>query len=150
MATAALKTKLTEEMKVAMKNKEKERLGTIRLALSALKQIEVDERIELDDARIIAVLDKLIKQRRESIKQYESAGRDDLAANEASEIAILQTFLPEPLSEAELNTLIQSAIEISSASSMKDMGSVMAILKPQLQGRADMGAVSKKIKEMLS
>ena len=150
MSTSLLKTQLSDAMKQAMKNKEKDRLVTIRMALSALKQIEVDERIELDDQRVMAVLDKLIKQRRESIKQYEAAERPELAEKEQMEIEVLQAFLPEPFSQDELAALIDEAIASTQASSMKEMGQVMAQLKPKLMGRADMGAVSKLIKSKLS
>lgn len=150
MSTVSLKAQLTDAMKDSMRNKDKERLSTIRLALSALKQIEVDERIELDDSRIIAIIDKLIKQRRESIKHYEAADRSDLAAKEAAEIEVLKAFLPEPLSEEALNSLIKDTIQQTGAETIKDMGKVMGLLKPKLQGRADMGSVGKIIKQALS
>ena len=150
MSAASLKDQLTASMKQALKEKQKETLGTIRLALSAIKQVEVDERIEVDDQRVIAILDKLIKQRRESIKQYESANRPDLADIESAEISVLQQFLPKPLSESEIDTLITEAIQQSDAKDMKDMGKVMGLLKPKLQGRADMSLVSKSIKASLS
>jgi uncharacterized protein YqeY len=137
-------------MKSSMKGGDKKRLGVIRLMLSAIKQIEVDERIELDDARIIAVLDKMTKQRRESIAQFESAGRDDLTAIEQYEIEIIQEFLPEALSEAEINDLVEQSIASTGAATIKDMGKLMGVLKPQLQGRADMGKVSQLIKSRLS
>ena len=137
-------------MKSSMKNGDKKRLGVIRLMLSAIKQIEVDERIELDDDRIIAVLDKMAKQRRESISQFESAGSNDLIEIEQDELVILQEFLPAALSETEINQLVDEAIEKTGAASIKEMGKVMGMLKPQLQGRADMGQVSQLIKTRLS
>ena len=146
-----LKQRITDEMKAAMKSGEKSRLATIRLILSAIKQIEVDERIEsLPDDRVLASLDKMVKQRRESISQYEKAGRDDLANQEKSELVIIQEFLPAALSEDEINNLINDAIQSSGAASIKDMGKVMAIIKPQMQGRADMGKVSGQIKSRLN
>ncbi len=145
-----LTNQIKDEMKVAMKSGDKFRLGVIRLILAAIKQVEVDERIELDDARVLTVLDKMLKQRRESIKQYRDAGRDDLADVEEAEITVIQTFLPQPLTDAEIEALVAAAIADSGAASVKDMGAVMAILKPQMQGRADMAAVSAKIKAGLS
>ncbi|MGH1470926.1 MAG: GatB/YqeY domain-containing protein [Cellvibrionaceae bacterium] len=146
---AALKEQLTSEMKTAMKAKDKERLGVIRLILSECKRIEVDERIELSDERIISILDKMTKQRRDSIKQYEAAERQELADQEAYEITVIKEFLPEALTEDDLAKLLSQAIADSGASSIKDMGKVMAILKPQIQGRADVGAISKLVKEAL-
>src|ERR1700752_665824 len=146
----ALKDRITEDMKAAMKAADKERLGTIRLALAAIKQREVDERITLDDAQVLAVLDKMIKQRREAITQFESGGRADLVAKETAEIGVLQGYLPAQMSEAELDALINEAIAATGAASMKDMGKVMAAVKPKAQGRADMGAVSARIKQRLS
>jgi len=137
-------------MKAAMKGGDKPRLGVVRLALAAIKQIEVDERIELDNDRVLAVLDKMVKQRRESISQYTDAGRTDLAEQEEYEISVLKDFLPEALSDAEIIQMIAKAIEDTGAASIKDMGKVMGILKPQMQGRADMGAVSGKIKAQLN
>lgn len=137
-------------MKSSMKSGDKARLQVIRLILSAIKQIEVDERIELDDDRIITVLDKMTKQRRESADQYEKAGREDLLKQEIYEIAILKEFLPAELSDDEIETLIEEAISSTGASSIKDMGKVMGQLKPRVQGRADMGAVSSKIKSRLN
>ena len=148
--TAPLKLRLQDEMKAAMKGGDKPRLGVIRLMLSAIKQIEVDERIELDDARIIAVLDKMTKQRRESATQYEQAGRADLLDQEIYEIGILKDFLPAALSDAEVDAMIDEAISTTGAESIKDMGKVMNELKPQMQGKADMGAVSGKIKARLN
>lgn len=150
MSTAPLKQRIQDEMKAAMKGGDKPRLGTIRLILSAIKQIEVDERIELDDNRILAVLDKMVKQRRESASQYEQAGRDDLLQQENFEITVLQDFMPAALSDDEINTMIEEAITSSGASSIKDMGKVMGQLKSKMQGRADMGMVSDKIKARLN
>ena len=133
-----------------MKTKDKQRLTTIRLILSALKQVEVDERIEVDDERLIVILDKMAKQRRESISQYEQAEREDLAEIERAELTIISAYLPEALSEQEIAQLVEQAISTTSATSMKEMGKVMAILKPQLQGRADMSQVSQLIKSQLS
>jgi uncharacterized protein YqeY len=147
---SALKTKLTDAMKDAMRAQDKERLAVIRMATAALKQIEVDERIELDDARVLAVLEKLIKQRRESISAFEQGGRPELAAKELAEIGVLQSFLPEQLTDAEVDDLISKAIAEVNAESAKDMGKVMNILRPQLAGKADTGAVSQKVKARLS
>ncbi len=149
MTDQTLKAQIHEQMKVAMRAKDKQRLGTIRLIQAEIKRIEVDERIDIDDARLLAVLDKMCKQRRDSIQQYETAGRTDLAEVEAAEIVVIQEFLPAQLSEQELLTLIQQAISDTQAESMKDMGKVMGQLKPKLQGRADMGEVSKLIKANL-
>lgn len=147
---ATLKDQLTEEMKAAMKAKDKERLGVIRLILSECKRVEVDERIELSDERVLTILDKMVKQRRDSAKQYQDAGRDELAAQENFEISVIREFLPEPLSEAELVAIIDRAIKDSGAASPQDMGKVMAAVKPQIQGRADMGAVSQLVRQKLS
>jgi len=145
-----LKQQITDAMKAAMKGGDKPRLGVIRLMLAAIKQREVDERIELDDAQVLAVLDKMVKQRRDSIQQYSDAGRDELAAAEAAEIEVIQAFLPEELSDAEIITIIEAAIAESGAESMRDMGKVMAIVKPKVQGRADVGKVSGLVKQKLS
>ena len=145
----SLKERIQQDMKDAMRAADKPRLGTIRLILAAIKQIEVDERKVLDDIEVTTVLDRMCKQRRESISQFEKAGRTDLVDQEAAELAIIQTYLPEPLSEGELNALIDEAMAQTGASSIKDMGRVMALLKPELQGRADMGAVSAMIKARL-
>jgi len=150
MSDATLKARLTEAMKAAMRAQEKARLGAIRLIQAEIKRVEVDERIEVDDARVLAILDKMVKQRRDSIQQFESAGRTDLVAIEAGELAVIQEFLPRALGEAELDLLIDDAMRDSGAVAMKDMGKVMAILKPQVQGRADMGLVSQRIKARLS
>lgn len=146
----SLKDQITADMKEAMRAKDKETLGTIRLIQAAIKQIEVDERVELDDSRVLAVLDKMIKQRRDSITQYRDAGREELAAREEAEISIIQKYLPAALSETEIDALIEEAISNSGAQSMQDMGKIMGQLKPKLQGRADMGAVSARIKARLS
>ena len=138
--------RIKDEMKTAMKSGEKARLGVIRLMLAAVKQIEVDERIELDDSRVLLVLDKMVKQRRESIRQYTDANRIDLADIEAAEIIVIQDFLPQPLTEAEIDAMVAEAVEKSGATSIKEMGKVMALLKEPMQGRADMSVVSVKIK----
>ena len=137
-------------MKDALRGRDKPRLGVIRLILAAVKQREVDERIELDDAQINAVLDKMSKQRRDSLEQFEKAGRDDLVEQEKFELGILKAYLPEPLSDAEIGALIEEAVQTTGASSIKDMGKVMGLLKSKLQGRADMGAVSGQIKARLT
>jgi uncharacterized protein YqeY len=137
-------------MKSAMKNGDKERLATIRLILAAVKQVEVDTREDVDDQSMMAILDKMAKQRRESISQFEQAGREDLVAKETQELNIITEFLPKALSEEEISGLIDQAMQDTAASSMKDMGKVMGILKPQIQGRADMGKVSQLIKSRLS
>ena len=157
---SALKEQLTAAMKDAMRAKEKARLGVFRMALSAIKQIEVDERIEPDDARVLALLDKLIKQRKDSATQYRDAGRPELAETEEAEILVLQEFLPAQLSDDEIDpftsgpyasdALIDDAISQTGAAGMQDMGKVMGILKPQLQGRADMGAASGKVRAKLN
>ena len=145
-----LKNRITEDVKSAMRSKDKERLGTLRLITAAIKQREVDERIELDDAAVLAVLDKMVKQRKDSIDQYTQAGRTELADKEQAEIVIIQEYLPAQLSDAEIDQLITDAIKATGASAMQDMGKVMGQLKPKLQGRADMGAVSGKIKARLT
>ncbi len=137
---------IKNEMKAAMKSGEKKRLGVIRLILAAVKQIEVDERIELDDSRVLVVLDKMVKQRRESIRQYTDGNRTDLADIEAAEILIIQDFLPQPLTETEIDAMVAQAVTDSGATSIKEMGKVMALLKEPMQGRADMSVVSVKIK----
>lgn len=144
-----LKARLTDAMKDAMRAKDKARLSAIRMALAVIKQAEVDTRADVSDEQVVALLDKQVKQREDSVKQYEAANRQDLADVEKAEIVVLREFLPAPLSEAEVDNLIEQAISSTGASSMKDMGQVMAQLKPQLQGRADMGAVSKLIKARL-
>lgn len=142
--------RVLDDIKTAMKAGDKPRLATLRLMSAAIKQKEVDERIELDETATIAILDKLLKQRRESISQYSAAGRDDLVAQEESEAALIQTYLPEAMSEAEILALIDGAIAETEATSVKDMGKVMAIVKPKMQGRADMSVVSKSIKDRLN
>ena len=142
----SLKDRIQEDMKTAMRAKDKPRLGAIRLILAAIKQREVDERIELDDTQTLVVLEKMLKQRRESLAQYQNAGRADLAAQETFEIELIQSYLPAPLSEAELDALISQAIATTGAQSVRDMGKVMAILREQAQGRADMAAVSARVK----
>jgi len=145
-----LKERITEDMKAAMRASEKERLSTIRLLQAAIKQREVDERVTLDDAQVIAVLEKMVKQRRESITQFEQGGRQDLAAREQAEITLLQGYLPAPLTDAEIDALIREAISSTAATSIKDMGKVMGIVKSRAAGRADMGAVSARIKATLA
>jgi uncharacterized protein len=146
----ALKDRITEDMKNAMRAGQRDRLGTIRLILAAIKQREVDERITLDDPQVLSVLEKMIKQRREAIVQFQSGGRADLVAKETAEIGWLQGYLPAQLSEAEIDQLITESIAAAGATSMKDMGKVMALVKPKAQGRADLGAVSARIKQKLS
>ena len=148
--STSLKEQITESMKDAMRAKAKVRLGTIRLIQADIKRIEVDERIEVDDARVLVILDKMVKQRRDSIKQYEAASRQELADVEQAEIEVIQEFLPEALSEDELAAMIDDAIASTGAESMKDMGKVMGIIKPKIQGRADVGAVSGLIKGKLN
>jgi uncharacterized protein len=145
----ALKERITEDMKTAMRAGDKDRLATIRLALAAIKQREVDERITLDDGQVLAVLEKMIKQRREAVAQFQSGGRADLVAKENAEIAVLQGYLPAQMSDAEIDTLIAEAITATAATSIKDMGKVMGYVKPKAQGRADMGAVSARIRQKL-
>ena len=146
----SMKSQITDAMKDAMRAKDKPRLGAIRLMLSEVKRIEVDERIEIDDERLLAILDKMIKQRRDSITQYEAAGRDELAAIEIAEITVIQDFLPTALTEEEINAMIAVAIAETGAESMRDMGKVMGILRPQIQGRADGDAVSGFVKVALN
>lgn len=146
----SLKERILEDMKVAMRNKDSMRLGTIRMILAGIKQREVDQRVTLEDPQVIEVLDKMLKQRRESIRQYEEAQRSDLADKEAFEISVIQEYLPPALDDGELDSLIKEAIDIAGAASPKDMGKVIGILKPRVQGRADMGKVSGKVKEKLS
>lgn len=145
----SLKHQIQEAVKDAMRAREKERLSVLRLITAAIKQREVDERIELDDEQVLAVLDKMVKQRRESLEQYEKAAREDLVAQERFELQILKEFLPEPLNEIELAELIKAAITESGASSIRDMGSVMNALRPKVQGRADMKVVSQAVKNQL-
>lgn len=144
-----LKHRILDAVKQAMRAKEKQRLATLRLIQSELKRVEVDERIELDDARVLQILDKMVKQRRDSIAQFEKAQRKDLAEIEHQEVEVIQSFLPQPLSDEELATIVTQAIEQQGAASMQDMGKVMGVIKPQIQGRADVGAVSKLVKTKL-
>ena len=145
-----MQDRLKDEMKQAMRSRAKERLGVIRLIMAAIKQKEVDERIVLDDDQVIVVLDRMLKQRRESIRQYRDADRVDLAEVEEAEVLVIQDFLPQALTEEEIADMVQSAIADCSASSIKDMGKVMGIIRPAMQGRADMAVVSEKIKAMLA
>jgi uncharacterized protein YqeY len=144
-----LKARITDDMKAAMKGGDKDRLGLIRMLQAAIKQREVDERIQLDDAQVLAVIEKMVKQRKESVAQFQSGGREDLVAKEQAEIAVLQAYLPEQLSEAELDALIRDAIASTGAASVKDMGKVMGVVKQKAAGRADMGAVGARIKAAL-
>ena len=146
----SLKTRLIDDMKTAMKAGEKDRLGVIRLVNAAIKQKEVDERIELDDAQVIAVLEKMVKQRRDSVSQYDAAGREDLAAIERAEIAVIEHYLPAKLSEAEIEDIVDGAIRDSGAAGTADMGKLMGVLKPRLAGKADMGEVSAIVKRRLA
>ncbi len=148
--SSALKTQLQDAMKAAMKAGDKPRLGVVRLMLAAIKQIEVDERIELDDTRVTTILDKMLKQRRESISQYDAAGRDDLSTQEHFEIEVIQTFLPQALSEIEIDAIIAAAISSTGAATIKDMGKVMGLVRPQVVGRGDMGEISNRIKARLN
>ena len=150
MSDMALKSRLQSDMKTAMKARDKPRLAVIRLILAAVKQREVDERIELDDQQLLAVLDKMVKQRQESVRQYQSAGRDDLATAEQAEIAIIQTYLPAMLTPDEVAAIIQQAVSDTGAASMRDMGQVMAVIKPKVQGRADMAEISQAVKKQLA
>ena len=144
-----LKTRLTDDMKAAMKSGDKATLGVIRLMNAAIKQREVDERIELDDAQVLAVLEKMVKQRKDSVSQYEAAAREDLAAIERNEIAVIQGYLPEKMGEAEILAAIDAAIASTGATAAADMGKLMGVLKPQLAGKADMGEVSRLVKQRL-
>ncbi|MBP7579937.1 MULTISPECIES: GatB/YqeY domain-containing protein [Vogesella] len=146
----SLKARISEDMKTAMKARETDRLAAIRLLMAAIKQKEVDERVELDDAGITAVVDKMLKQRRDSITQYEAAQRQDLADKEKAEMAVLTAYLPQQLTAEEIDVMIDGAIAASGAAGMQDMGKVMALLKPHMAGRADMGAVSARIKAKLA
>jgi uncharacterized protein YqeY len=145
-----LKQQILDDIKAAMKAKEKDRLGTLRLITAAIKQREVDERTDLDDTQVLAILEKMIKQRRDSITQYESAGRQELADQEQREIAIIETYMPAGLSDEEIAAMIDTVITESNATGMQDMGKVMGTLKAQMQGRADMGKVSGLVKQKLS
>ena len=146
----SLKQRLTDDMKTAMKAGEKERLATIRLINAAIKQKEVDERVEMDDARVLAVLEKMVKQRKDSIEQFDKAGRDDLSVIERAEMAIIEQYLPTKMGEDEIKAAIEAAVTETGASSPADMGKLMGVLKPRLAGQADMGEVSKLIKQRLA
>ena len=148
--TMSLKERITEDMKAAMRAGQKERLSTVRMILAGIKQREVDERVSLDDAQVLAVLEKMVKQRKEAIAQFDAGGRADLVAKEQAEIVLLQQYLPAQLSASEIESAIGKAIAATGAASLKDMGKVMAALKSELAGRADMGAVSARIKQMLA
>jgi uncharacterized protein YqeY len=150
MTTSAIKGQITEDMKTAMRAQDKERLATIRLILAAVKQREVDERIELTDEHVLAILDKMLKQRRESITQYEAANRKDLADKEIEEMTVIQHYLPTQLSIEEIGALIDAAIKETNAATVRDMGKVMGIIKPKIQGRADVSTVSNQVKDRLS
>ena len=145
-----LKARIQDDVKNAMRSQDRERLAALRLISAAIKQIEVDQRIEMDDAAVLAVLDKMVKQRRDSLEQFEQAGREDLAAKERFELEVIQAYMPEQLTESELNELIKQAIATSGASSVRDMGAVMNALRPEVQGRADMKQVSQAVKAQLS
>jgi hypothetical protein len=149
MSSSAIKERFESAVKDAMRAREKQRLGVLRLVMSEFKRVEVDERIELDDNRVLVILDKMVKQRRDSLSQYQQAGRDDLAGQESFELDLLKEFMPEALDEATITALIDQAISETQADSMKDMGKVMGVVRPQVQGRADMGAVSAIIKQKL-
>lgn len=144
-----LKEQLAEDMKSALRAKDRERLGVLRMLLSTIKQRELDDQTELDDDAALAVIEKMVKQRRDAESQYRDAGRDDLADAESAEIVVLERYLPEPLSESELGQLVDAAVAETGAESMRDMGKVMGVLKPRVQGRADMGAVSQRVKARL-
>ena len=146
----SLKDRITDDMKTAMKSGDKDRLGVIRLILAALKQREVDERIVLDDAQILAVIEKMQKQRRDSIEQFRAAAREDLASKEEFEIGVIQAYMPAQLSDAEIDAIIAKAIADSGATSAKDMGKVIGLVRPQVAGRADMGTLSQRIKTRLA
>lgn len=147
--SSELVPRIRDAVKDAMRARDKARLGTLRLVTAEIKRVEVDERVEVDDARALAILDKMVKQRLDSEAQYRSAGRDDLADAEAAEIAVIREFLPAPLDDAELTVLVEAAVAETGAEGMRDMGRVMGVLKPKVQGRADMGAVSARVKARL-
>jgi uncharacterized protein YqeY len=147
---SGLKQQLNDDVKAAMRSKDSERLVTLRMITAAIKQKEVDERIELDDHQVIAILDKMARQHNDSIEQYQNAGRNDLVEKEQSELAVVESYLPAQLSEEEVKSLVEKAINTTGASSMKDMGKVMGVLKPELQGRTDMGKVSGIVKSLLT
>jgi len=145
----SLKNKITDDMKTAMKAGDKDRLKVVRMILAAVKQVEVDTRTELDDTAVLGVLEKMVKQRRDSVEQFRQGGRDDLADNELAEITVLETYLPEQLDEAEIDALIDAAIQSTGAGSMRDMGKVMGVIKSKAAGRADMGVIGGKVKARL-
>jgi uncharacterized protein YqeY len=150
MADSTLKSRIQDDVKDAMRSKDKDRLGTLRLITAAIKQKEVDERIEMDDAAVISVLEKMVKQRKDSISQYSQAGRDDLAAKEQAELDLIHAYLPEQMSEADIEAVVSKAIADTSAAGMKDMGKLMAAVKPLVAGKADLGLVSKIVKAKLA
>ncbi len=150
MSTPPLRERIEQDMKAALRAGDRARLGTLRLIRAAIQQREVDERTTLDDAQVLQVLDKLLKQRRDAVEQYRRAGREELAAREEAEIAVIQAYLPQPLSEEELDRLIAEALEATGASGPRDMGKVMAALRPRVQGRADMAEVSRRVKARLA
>lgn len=147
---ASVKQRIQDDVKTAMRGKDKERVSTLRMILAAIKQKEIDENIELDDVQTLAVLDKMVKQHRDSIAQFQQGGRADLVDKETRELAIVQSYLPTPLTDAEINALLHQAIQETGAKSIQDMGKVMAVLKPKVQGRADMGRISGLVKGKLS
>jgi len=147
---APVKQRIQDDVKTAMRGQDKERVSTLRMILAAIKQKEVDENIELDDVQTLAVLDKMVKQHRDSIAQFQQGGRADLVDKETRELSIVQSYLPTPLTDAEINALLQQALQETGAKSIQDMGKVMGILKPKVQGRADMGRISGLVKEKLS
>ncbi|CAK0745008.1 Glutamyl-tRNA amidotransferase [Gammaproteobacteria bacterium] len=149
MTDTPIKTRIQEDLKIAMRAQDKRRVGTLRLVMAAVKQREVDERIVVDDVALFGILEKMLKQRRESIAQYQQAAREDLLEQEVYEVGVIQGYLPVALSESELNTLVDAAIQQIGASSIKDMGKVMTVLRDQVQGRAEMGAVSARVKACL-
>lgn len=146
---SGLKQRINDDVKTAMRGRDKERLSTLRMIQAAIKQKEVDDRIELDDSQVLAVLDKMAKQHRDSIEQFRKAGRDDLVTKETSELAVVSAYLPQPLSESEIEQLIREAIKTTGASGIQDMGKIMGFLKPLVQGRADMGKISALVKQKL-
>jgi hypothetical protein len=148
--SSPIKNQVEAAVKDAMRARDKQRLGVLRLIMAEFKRIEVDERTELSDERVLAILDKMVKQRKDSLEQYKSAGRDDLAEQEQFELSVIDEYTPDALSDAEVQTLVDAAIAETGATSMQDMGALMANLRPKLQGRADMGAVSKLVKAQLS
>lgn len=145
-----VQTRVLEAVKDAMRAREKQRLGILRLITADFKKVEVDERIELDDTRVLAILDKMLKQRKDSAEQFQAAGRDDLYAQEVFEISVIQEYMPESLGEEEVTAIVEAAVIETGAESMKDMGKLMAVIKPQVQGRADMGMISKLVKAKLT